>query len=124
MKKNSILIGTLTALLSVSSLTAAQESADMVSLCMHDQSGINITENQVFMLMRAILRDELGIEESIITYSSTFKYDLCMDSLDMLQFIHLCETVFRVEYDVESVMASLSYLTLGTYARLTFEAIN
>ena len=128
MKKHSFFVGVFTSLLSLA--TAAQSSATTVidsrAALLSEFSTIarsSWTRDNVAGYMKILLRDGYDVEMSIIQEDSSFKYDLCLESLDMVSFLFDCEMLFQVRYD-DSVMDYFDSLLFGQLVDATFLALN
>jgi acyl carrier protein len=70
----------------------------------------------MFEKMRAIIAEELNVEEETITETSSFKEDLGADSLDLFQLVMALEDEYSVEIPSEelekltTVKAVMEYL--------------
>ena len=65
---------------------------------------------QVFVLIQAHLADELDLEQSAITESTSFKEDLGADSLDLYTLVQELEDTYGVEMSDEQ---AAKILTVG-----------
>ncbi|MBR6741024.1 MAG: acyl carrier protein [Clostridia bacterium] len=58
----------------------------------------------VFEKIRAIICDQFGVEEDMVTMDTSFKEDLNADSLDMVEIVMTLEEEFDIgEIDEDSV---------------------
>ena len=58
----------------------------------------------VFEKIRAIICDQFGVEEDMVTMETSFKEDLNADSLDMVEIVMTLEEEFDIgEIDEDSV---------------------
>lgn len=55
------------------------------------------TKDQIFEKVRAIIADQLGVEEEEVTMESSFIEDLGADSLDIVELIMALEEEFEIE---------------------------
>lgn len=64
----------------------------------------------VFEKIRAIIAEQLNIDEDTITMESSFREDLGADSLDVVELVMAVEEEFDVEFDDEEAE---NILTVG-----------
>jgi acyl carrier protein len=50
-----------------------------------------------------IMVEKFGLDENMLSYSSSFSQDLNIDSLDMLEFVHEIEKTFKIKILDEDV---------------------
>ena len=64
----------------------------------------------IFEKIKAIIVEELGIDESQITLETNFQNDLEADSLDVFQVISEIEEAFDIEMDIDQDMETVQDL--------------
>jgi acyl carrier protein len=71
----------------------------------------------VFEKIRAIIAEQLNIDEDTITMESSFREDLGADSLDVVELVMAVEEEFDVEFDdeeaenISTVGDAVNYIT-------------
>ncbi len=58
-------------------------------------------KDEIFARVRAILVDQLGVQEEIVTLEASFQEDLEADSLDLVQLIMELEDQFGIKISDE-----------------------
>ena len=69
----------------------------------------------MFEEVKKILTEELEVEESLVTPSAEFINDLKLNSLEIADFIVLCEEKFGAEIDEEDIHTILTIQDLCDY---------
>ncbi len=69
----------------------------------------------MFEELKKILTDELDVEEALITPQAEFVNDLKLNSLEIADFIVLCEDKFGAEIDEEDIHSILTVQDLCDY---------
>ena len=69
----------------------------------------------MFEELKKILIDELDVEEALITPQAEFVNDLKLNSLEIADFIVLCEDKFGAEIDEEDIHSILTVQDLCDY---------
>lgn len=74
-------------------------------------------KEQIFEKMKAIVVDQLGVEEAEVTMEANFIEDLGADSLDIVELIMALEEEFEIEVPDEdaekltTVESAITYIT-------------
>lgn len=71
--------------------------------------------NAIFEKVRAIIVDQLGVEEEEVTMESSFIEDLGADSLDIVELIMALEEEFEIEVPDEDAEKLLTVETAVKY---------
>lgn len=61
-----------------------------------------MTEQEIFENIKAIIVDRLGVDESKVTYETSFQEDLGADSLDIVELVMEMEDAFDEEISDET----------------------
>ena len=69
----------------------------------------------MFEEVKKILTEELEVEESLVTPNAEFINDLKLNSLEIADFIVLCEEKFGAEIDEEDIHTILTIQDLCDY---------
>lgn len=64
---------------------------------------LNMTEQEIFNQIKAIIVDRLGVDEEKIDYDTSFQDDLGADSLDIVELVMEMEDKFNEEISDEVV---------------------
>lgn len=61
-----------------------------------------MSNEEIFEKLKAIIVDQLGVDEEIVTENATFVDDLAADSLDIVELIMRVEEEFEMEIPDEN----------------------
>ena len=128
MKKYSLLIGIFTFVMSISTEIHLNASTAIVpsSVCSStviSTARANWSRIEVAGILKSMLSEKFCIGESLIQENSSFKYDLGMDSLDMLDFLYDCESKFGINYP-DTIMDTFDSLLFGQFVDETMIRLN
>lgn len=62
---------------------------------------VEMTEEEIFEHIKAIIVDRLGVDEDKVTYDTSFQKDLGADSLDIVELVMEMEDAFDEEISDE-----------------------
>lgn len=77
-------------------------------ICKQKRRSLNMSSEEVFEKVKAIIVDQLGVTDTAVTMEASFIDDLGADSLDIVELVMALEEEFDIEIpdtDAEKVVA-------------------